>query len=58
MSGVGLAAFKPHESEEHAVADEDRMAEEIKKEKIRRAMLAGPPSVTTEATVAEAIRGT
>jgi hypothetical protein len=31
----------------------DRVAEEIKKEKIRRAMLAGPSSVTAEATVAE-----
>jgi hypothetical protein len=35
------------------MADENRMAEEIKKEKIRRAMLAGPPSVTAEATIAE-----
>ena len=32
---------------------EQMMAEEIKKEKIRRAMLAGPSSVTAEATVAE-----
>jgi hypothetical protein len=29
------------------------MAEEIKKEKIRRAMLAGPSSVTAEAIIAE-----
>ncbi len=29
------------------------MAEEIKKEKIRRAMLAGPSFVTSEAAVAE-----
>jgi hypothetical protein len=36
-----------------AVPDGDRMTEEIKKEKIRRAMLAGPSVVTTEATVAE-----
>ena len=32
---------------------EQMMAEETKKEKIRRAMLAGPSSVTAEATVAE-----
>lgn len=32
---------------------EQVMAEEMKKEKIRRAMLAGPSSVTAEATVAE-----
>jgi hypothetical protein len=31
----------------------DHMTEEIKKEKIRRAMLAGPSSVTADATVAE-----
>ena len=53
LSGAGLAALKPHEIEEHAMADENPMAEEIKKEKIRRAMLAGPSSVTAEATVAE-----
>lgn len=35
------------------MADENRMVEEIRKEKIRRAMLAGPPSVTAEATIAE-----
>ncbi len=33
--------------------EEQIMAEEIKKEKIRRAMLAGPSCVTSEATVAE-----
>ena len=53
LSGAGLASLKPHEIEEHAMADENRMAEEIKKEKIRRAMLAGPASVTSEATIAE-----
>ena len=53
LSGAGLAALKPHEIEEHAMADKNPMAEEIKKEKIRRAMLAGPSSVTAEATVAE-----
>ena len=37
----------PSESEEQI------MAEEIKKEKIRRAMLAGPSCITSEATVAE-----
>jgi hypothetical protein len=36
-----------------AASDGDRMTEEIKKEKIRRAMLAGPPSVTADAMVAE-----
>ncbi len=35
------------------MGDENRMAEEIKKEKIRCAMLAGPSSVTAEATIAE-----
>jgi hypothetical protein len=35
------------------MADEEIKREEIKKEKIRRAMLAGPSSVTAEATVAE-----
>jgi hypothetical protein len=34
-------------------AEEQIMAEEIKKEKIRRAMLAGPSCITSEATVAE-----
>jgi hypothetical protein len=52
-SGARLASLKPHEIEEHATADENRMAGEIKKEKIRHAMLAGPSSVTAEATVAE-----
>src|ERR1700746_3991929 len=33
--------------------DEHNLTEEIKKEKIRRAMLAGPSVVTAEATVAE-----
>jgi hypothetical protein len=36
-----------------ATLDVDGKVEEIKKEKIRRAMLAGPSSVTGEATVAE-----
>ena len=36
-----------------AIPDKDHMAEEIKKEKIRRAMLAGPHSITSEATVAD-----
>jgi hypothetical protein len=36
-----------------ATPDKDRLAEEIKKEKIRRAMLAGPHSITSEATVAD-----
>ena len=33
--------------------DEQKMAEAIKQEKIRRSMLAGPYSITCEATVAE-----
>jgi hypothetical protein len=53
LSGAGLASLKLHDIEEHAMADENRMAEEIKKEKIRRAMLAGPSSVTAEATIAK-----
>src|ERR1700751_6346166 len=68
VSGVGLASFGAHErlargpEESAAVGDTighlaapqgDRMAEEIKKEKIRRALLAGPSIVTSEATVAE-----
>jgi hypothetical protein len=38
---------------QHSMPDKDHMAEEIKKDKIRRAMLAGPSSITSEATVAE-----
>jgi hypothetical protein len=34
----------------NAAPDADHLAEEIKKEKIRRAMLAGPWIVTSEAT--------
>jgi hypothetical protein len=42
------------EASEHLAArNGDRMTDEIKKEKIRRAVLAGPPIVTSEATVAE-----
>jgi hypothetical protein len=33
--------------------NQEHLMEEIKKEKIRRALLAGPTSVTSEATVAE-----
>jgi len=68
VSGAGLASLNAHdplapraegpaaigEAIEHLVApDGDQMAEEIKKEKIRRAMLAGPSFVTSEAAVAE-----
>jgi hypothetical protein len=35
------------------MSDRDHLAEEIKKEKIRRVMFTGPPSVTNEAMVAE-----
>ena len=50
MSAAALANVGGHEG---MIQGEKRMAEEIKKEKIRRAMLAGPSSVTAEATVAE-----
>jgi hypothetical protein len=67
-SGAGLRSFNAHdqlarreegsgaigEASDHlAPLDGDHMTEAIKKEKIRRAMLAGPSSVTSEATVAE-----
>jgi hypothetical protein len=64
-SGAGLASLNAHdrlargaegpgEAIEHlAASDGESMAEEIKNEKIRRAMLAGPSTVTGEATVAE-----
>jgi len=59
LSGLGLrllgadpVAFA-RATDEHTGPDEHRVAEQIKQEKIRRAMLAGPPSVTAEATVAE-----
>ena len=39
--------------EKHEMLNENRMADEINKEKIRRAMLAAPSTVTAEATVAE-----
>ena len=68
VSGAGLASLNAHDrlvrSKEgpasigevggHLAAQHGgHMTEEIKKEKIRRAMLAGPSSVTAEATVAE-----
>lgn len=59
ISGMGLysagatAIALARSAAEHAGPDELRIAEQIKEEKIRRAMLAGPPSVTAEATVAE-----
>jgi hypothetical protein len=40
-------------SEAHGETKQQFMAEEIKKEKIRRVMLAGPSGITSEATVAE-----
>lgn len=66
VSGAGLASLKADdqlarsakepaaigEASEHR-ADGERMTEEITKEKVRRAMLAGPSLVTSEATVAE-----
>ena len=64
LSGAGVASLSAHVQlawaaeidgvmEKHEMLNENRMADEINKEKIRRAMLAGPPSVTAEATVAE-----
>lgn len=51
LSSAALAPLGTTVNGEQAM--EQTMAEEIKKEKIRRAMLAGPTSVTAEATVAE-----
>jgi hypothetical protein len=68
LSGVGVASLSARnqsarsadgpaatgDANEHLTAsDGDHMAEEIKNGKIRRAMLAGPSIVTSEATVAE-----
>jgi hypothetical protein len=68
LSGAGLASLNAHDSlprsaeepaatggaiEHLASPDGDHTAEEIRKEKIRRAMLAGPSSVTSEATISE-----
>lgn len=66
LSGIGLASLSHDQltrgteqlaaiggTEQHLTSKGDLMDEEIKKEKIRRAMLAGPSSVTAEATVAE-----
>jgi hypothetical protein len=68
LSGAGLASLSAQDQlalrgeghatiggamEQHAAADGNRMTEETRKERIRRAMLAGPPSVTSEATIAE-----
>jgi hypothetical protein len=56
VSAAGLASLSAHDQlarGAEAPAAGDQMAEEIKKEKIRRAMLAGPSSVTADATIAE-----
>jgi hypothetical protein len=68
LSGAGLASLSAQDQlarrgeghatiggamEQHAAADGNRMTEETKKERIRRAMLAGPASVTSEATIAQ-----
>ena len=50
---VGLGMTTLSASAQHAMPDASHMAEEIKKEKIRRAMLAGPSSITSQATVAD-----
>jgi hypothetical protein len=67
LSGAGLVSLSAQDQlarsaeghatiggamEQHAAADGNRMTEETKKERIRRAMLAGPVSVTSEATIA------
>jgi hypothetical protein len=59
MLAPGLYAMGPEgtalaeATTKQADLDEHNLTEEIKKEKIRRAMLAGPSIVTAEATVAE-----
>ena len=64
LSGAGVASLSAHDRlarpagiagvmEQHEMLSENRMGEEINKEKIRRATLAGPSSVTSDATVAE-----
>jgi len=59
MLAPGLCAMGPEgtalaeATTKQANLDEHNLTEEIKKEKIRRAMLAGPSIVTAEATVAE-----
>src|SRR5258708_1780363 len=59
MLAPGLCAMGPEgtalpaATTKQANLDEHNLTEEIKKEKIRRAMLAGPSSVTAEATIAE-----
>ena len=54
---VGLGMTTLSASAQHAMPDASHMAEEIKKEKIRRAMLAGPTSITSQATVDAALAG-
>jgi len=51
ISSEGAALSDP--TTKQANLDEHSLTEEIKKEKIRRAMLAGPSVVTAEAIVAE-----
>jgi len=56
MLAPGLCGISPEgaaSSTKQANLDEHNLSEEIEKEKIRRAMLAGPATVTAEATVAE-----
>jgi hypothetical protein len=52
-STLSLEAQTQRETGNQTSPAGDRLAEEIKKEKIRRVMFAGPKSVTSEATVAE-----
>jgi hypothetical protein len=66
LSGAGLALLSAQDQlarsaegratisgamEQHAAADENRVTEEIKKERIRRAMLAGPASITSDRSI-------
>ena len=59
LSAAGLSAMGAERAvfadatDPHSNSDEHDIDEEIKKEKIRRATLAGPSAVTAEATVAE-----
>jgi len=54
MSGeTPVAQSRGHNTGDSAMNRENSMADEIAKEKIRRALLAGPDCVTKEATVAE-----
>jgi hypothetical protein len=50
---IGLVLTALSASAQHAMPNASHMQEEIQKEKIRRAMLAGPTSISSQATIAE-----